>query len=254
VIEVVDDTVVDRYFGSDDGNIYEGDGTAASFAASTYDQIKNSFQKENNEDEADWSDIETLFEVLNSEDRTGDPTTWRAELEELFNVDSFLEWLAISAAIGHWDSYGSMSHNYYLYNDPDTGQLSWISWDHNETMTSGVGDSDALTRARGFGGRGVSLDKAEIDDSWPLIRFLLDDPVYYERYLDYLAETMEGAFDADKMAGRYREMAELISPYAEADVGQEAFETSVQGLIDHAYQQANLVEEFLTSIGHDGAD
>ena len=61
MIEVIDDTVIDRVFGNDDGNIYEADGTAASLAEGTFDGISTSFQKENNEDEADWSDIEALY-------------------------------------------------------------------------------------------------------------------------------------------------------------------------------------------------
>jgi spore coat protein CotH len=247
VIEVVDDTVIDQYFGSDDGNIYEGEGSAASFAASTYDQIEDSFQKENNEDEADWSDIEALFEVLQSDERISDPAAWRADLESIFNVDAFLEWLAISAIIQHWDAYGNMSHNYYLYDDPETGQLTWISWDHNMAMSAGMGAGG--DRRGGLGSQGVSLDRAEIGEEWPLIRFLLDDPIYYDRYLDYLARTVAGPFNADHMKELYEEMADLIAPYAAADVGQEAFDSAVQQLIDHAYQRADAVEEFLASAG-----
>lgn len=245
VIEVVDDTVVDRVFGSDDGNIYEADGPAATFAASTVAQIESSFEKENNEDDADWSDIEALFDMLHADERTTDPATWRAGLETIFDVDGFLEWLAISAVIEHWDAYGNMSHNYYLYNDPDSGQLTWISWDHNMAMWEGGNGGGG----RGPGNQEVSLDKAEIDDNWPLIRFLLDDPVYYERYLDYLAETIEGPFNADEMAELYQQMADLIAPYAAADVGAEAFEAAVQQLIEHAYQRADDVEAFLASVG-----
>jgi hypothetical protein len=242
MIEVVDDTVVERYFGSDAGNIYEADGPAASLAASTRDQIAQSFQKENNKDEADWSDIETLFDVLHDDQRTGDPATWRADLESIFDVDGFLHWLAISAVIQHWDTYGSMSHNYYLYHDPDSGQMTWISWDHNMAMSEGMGGRVG----RGPGSRSVSLDKAEVNDNWPLIRYLLDDPVYYALYLDDLAETVTGPFDPDQMAGTYRAMADLIAPYASADVGEAAFDAAVQQLIEHAYQRADAVEEFLT--------
>jgi hypothetical protein len=243
MIEVIDDTVVERTFGSDDGNIYEADGSAASFAASTFSQIEQSFQKENNKYEADWSDIKELFEVLHDDQRTSDPAAWRADLEAIFEVDSFLEWLAISAVIQHWDAYGNMSHNYYLYHDPDSGQLKWISWDHNMAMSTGTGDG----AGGGPGSRSVSLDKAEVNDNWPLIRCLLDDPVYYALYLDYLAETVEGAFDPDHMAETYQTTAELIAPYAAADVGEAAFDAAVQQLIEHAYQRADSVEEFLTT-------
>ena len=247
MIEVVDDTVIERIYGSDDGNIYEGDGSAASFAAHTFNSIEDSFEKENNEDEADWSDIEKLFEVLHSEMRISDPAAWRAELESIFDVNGFLEWLAISAVIDHWDSYGSMSHNYYLYHDPDTGQLNWISWDHNQAMSTGMGGGGG---GRGPGNRSVSIDKADINENWPLIRFLLDDPVYYELYLGYLAETIEGPFNPERMADLYQSLADLIAPYAVADVGEEAFYAAVEQLIEHAQERTYAVESFLTSIDY----
>ena len=30
-----------------------------------------------------------------------------------------------------------MTHNYFLYNDPDTGKLNWIPWDNNEALLNG---------------------------------------------------------------------------------------------------------------------
>lgn len=88
----------------------------------------------------------------------------------------------------------------------------------------------------------------DVNDNWPLIRYLLDDPVYYALYVDYLAETAAGPFDPDHMAETYQALAELIAPYAIADVGEPAFDAAVQELIEHAYQRADSVEEFLSSI------
>ncbi len=195
------------------------------------------------------------YEVLHSEQRTTDPDAWRESLEAVFDVDNFLEWLAISAVIQHWDTYGAMSHNYYLYNDPDTGQLTWISWDHNMAMSTGGGPGgrgdgevpDGRFGGRPDGNRKVSLDKAEVNETWPLIRYLLDDPVYYDMYLAYLAETVAGPFNPDQMAQSYQEMADLIAPYATAEVGEDAFDTAVQQLIDHAYQRADEVAIFLST-------
>ena len=173
MIEVIDDTVVQRFFDGDSGNVYEGDGQAASLAQGTEGQIEASFQKENNEVEADWSDIQKLYEVLHSEERTTDPAAWRANLEAIFDVDVFLKWLGIAAVLQHWDTYGAMTHNYYLYNNPETGKLTWISWDHNEVLaasSTGGGGGNG-----GRGGRSTSLDKADVGENWPLIRYLLDD-------------------------------------------------------------------------------
>jgi len=275
VIEVIDDTVIERYFGNDKGNIYEADGQAASLAEGTFDWIQDSFEKENNEDEADWSDIEALYNVLHSEERTTDPGAWRAKLETIFDVDAFLEWLAISAVLQHWDTYGGMSHNFYLYHDADTDQLTWISWDHNHVLggMGGAGErreqpaAEAQEQEPGAetkepvaemeqpegrmggpgGGRNVSLDKANVGDNWPLIRYLLDDPTYYERYINYLEETSNGVFNPDKLAQKYQQLAELIAPYATEEEGKDAFESAVQSLTERTYERAEAVADFLAS-------
>jgi hypothetical protein len=49
------------------------------------------------------------------------------------------------------------------------------------------------------------------------------------------------------MAETYQAMAALIAPYASTDVGEAEFEAAVQQLIDHAYQRADAVEEFLST-------
>ena len=54
-------------------------------------------------------------------------------------------------------------------------------------------------------------------------------------------------FDPDHMAETYQAMADLIAPYAIADVGEAEFDAVVQQLIEHAYQRADAVEEFLTT-------
>lgn len=242
MIEVVDDTVIARFFGDDSGNIYEAEGRAASLARNTFAQIPESFQKENNTD-TDWSDIEALYNVLHSAQRTSDPAAWRAALEAIFDVDAFLKWLALSAMIGHWDAYGAMSHNYYLYHDPATGRLAWISWDHNEVLGAGAG---AEGQGRGFA-RGTSLDKTNVGENWPLIRYLLDDPVYSERYVNYVRELVNGVFDADRLAAKYQEMAALVRPYAIKEGNEAAFTTAVQQLTARTAELARNAAAFVAA-------
>ena len=232
MIEVIDDTAVERVFGSDDGNIYEADGTAVSLAEGTFESIGDSFQKENNEDAADWSDIEALYAALHSDLRQSDPAAWQAALEAVFDVDTFLHWLAINTVIENWDTYGGAAHNYYLYNDPETGQLTWIPWDHNEALKSG-------------GRSQMTLEMTAIGDEWPLIRYLLDNPDYYETYVNYIDDTIHTVFTPEAMTARYEALAALIAPYAVADVGQAAFDQAIQELITHTQNRVAAAEEFL---------
>ena len=232
MIEVIDDTVIDRVFGDDDGNIYEADGTAVSLATGTFDGISTSFLKENNEDEADWSDIEALYTILHSDTRQTDPAAWKAELESIFDVDTFLKWLAINTVIENWDTYGAMTHNFYLYNNPETGQLTWIPWDHNEAINEGQRSS-------------MTLSMDAIGDEWPLISYLLDDDAYYVTYVNYVDETINTVFVADEMVATYQEIASLIEPYASEEIGSAAFTQSVQDLIDHTYERVAAAESFV---------
>ena len=236
MIEVVDDTVVERFFGNDDGNIYEADGTAVSLAEGTFDNLTSSFQKENNEAEVDWSDIETLYTVLHSDTRQTDPAAWKAELEAIFDVDTFLHWLAINSVIENWDTYGGMTHNFYLYNNPETGLLTWIPWDHNEALSESKRGS-------------MTLSMDAIGDDWPLISYLLADSEYYDTYVNYVAETINTVFVADEMVEKYQEIASLIEPYATEKVGETAFNQGVQALIDHTYARVAATESFLAESG-----
>ena len=72
-------------------------------------------------------------------------------------------------------------------------QLTWISWDHNFVL-GGTGDMDGgmappanlqnpanagpMGGGRSSPNRSTSLDKADVGEAWPLIRYLLDDPTY----------------------------------------------------------------------------
>ncbi|MBK5253912.1 MAG: CotH kinase family protein [Peptostreptococcaceae bacterium] len=122
LVEEMDDSGILSQFGNDSGNLYKPDGDSASFASGDYDE--DELVKKNNEDEDDYSDVESLYDIINSDNRETDVDSWKAELENVFNVDDFLKWLAANTVIQNWDTYGNMTHNYYLYNNPETSQLN----------------------------------------------------------------------------------------------------------------------------------
>ncbi|MFN3428371.1 MAG: CotH kinase family protein [Candidatus Sericytochromatia bacterium] len=275
-VEVIDDTVVKRAFGKDKGNIYEAEGPAATLAAGVKDRLSSSFQKENNKD-SDWSDLEKLHDVLHAPERTSDPAAWRKNLEAVFDVDVYLRWLGIAAALGHWDTYGGMSHNYYLYNHHETNRLTWISWDHNLILGSmGGGPGGEMpaggmappgfvvpsgapmpfpvpsgaapagpggNRGGGMGGRSTSFDRKDAGANWPLIRFLLDDPTYYATYVKHLRETAAGPFQAEAVQAKIQRYASVLAPAA----GTPTYPSSVQSLSQAAQTQAKALADFLAT-------
>ena len=122
--------------------------------------------------------------------------------------------------VGHFDTYGAAPHNFYLYNNPETDQLTWVSWDHN--MTFG---KDLLAV--------FPVDKANVPDAWPLIRYLLDDPVYWDRYVELMAENFA-----------IRGHAEELAPVATLDMSQEEYAAAVQTIVDFVELRTADVEEF----------
>jgi len=239
--EVVDDTLIETQFSDDGGNLYKPSGQGASFASGSFNQ--ESFDKETNQDETDWSDVKALHKALHAGTRTTDPSAWRAGLEAVFDVDGFLNWLAVNTVVQNWDSYGMIGHNYYLYNDPETGLLTWIPWDHNEAMR--------VREQRGI----LSLSMDEVKANWPLIRFLMDDPTYQEIYTPYVEAAINGPFNPEEMEATFQELHDLVRPYVIGPDGEiqgythlrsdSAFEKALDFLVKHAYQRYEGVSSWL---------
>ncbi len=230
--------MLEAQFDYDGGNLYKCDGTGAMFGQ--FDEV--SFDKETNEDDNDWSDIITLFDSLHySRDNIG---TWKDGLEGVFNVDGFLRWLAVNTVIQNWDTYGKMSHNYYLYSNPRDGLIHWIPWDNNMALSDKVGLVDPHL---------LTLD--DIDETWPLIRFLIDNPEYHSVYVDYMEEFVENVFTITETRTRYQEAHELIEPYAVGPEGEipgythlndpQDFYDELDYLFNHVQDRNDEVDNFL---------
>lgn len=241
LVEEVDDTVLDEQFSDDDGNLYKPDGDAASFASGTYDE--DEYVKKTNEDEADFSDVESLLNILNSATRMTDTPAWRADLEEILDTDVFLKYLAVNSVIQNWDTYGRMTHNYYLYNDPVTSKLTWIPWDNNESLQEGKQ------------GGSVALDFSDVTASeWPLIGYLYQDEVYKAQYDGYVQEVIDGAFNTGTMQSLYSSYSALVAPYAAAEEpgysflnSSADFDTAISELQAHASQRTTAVNSYLNN-------
>ncbi|MFY0712919.1 CotH kinase family protein [Seonamhaeicola sp. NFXS20] len=239
LVEDVEDTLLDDYFGDNNGNLYKPDGDAASFAYGTYDE--DEYVKKNNEDDDDFSDVQNLLSVLHDDTRTTDPETWRANLEAVFDTDVFLKYLAANTVIQNWDTYGRMTHNYYLYNNPNTNKLTWIPWDNNEALQTGnMGGSLPLN----FSGLSSS--------SWPLIGYLYADDVYKAKYDAYVQEIVNDAFSVSNIQAQYTTYSALIESYATSEISgytflesSSDFYSAVSTLNSHVVSRNTAVSNYL---------
>ncbi len=253
-LELPDDTLIETQFADDNGNMYKPGGRGASFAAGSFKE--DSFDKETNRDSS-YDDVQAVFASLHADTRLTDSSSWRNELEAVFNVDGFLRWLATNTLLQNWDTYGVLSHNYYLYADEASGQLVWIPWDNNMALSSTMGrppgaadEADEPERGPGFF-KVLSLPMDEVDpDVWPLIGFLMDDALYRGRYVEIVAEISENVLTPQRMEAIYEANFDMLVALLGDTEGEDAvasLRAATDALVEHVYERAAAAEAFLAN-------
>jgi spore coat protein CotH len=252
LVEVPDRPMLDTQFGGSTGNLYKPNGTGARWTVFS----RASFPKKTNERDEDWTDVQDAIAVLN-ESRTN-PAVWRTRLEARFSVSMFLRWLALNTIIGNSDTYGSFSpHNYWVYGSPrHRDRLFWIPWDHDLAMNAGgpgvmiVGGGGATPSVAG-----LDLLHDRVNASWPLIRYLLDDPVYRAAYRRNVEELLNTVFEPSQLTARLQSEYARIAPYVVGPQGEqpgrtfintpEAFTQAVANLVTYVQTRAPAVRQAL---------
>jgi spore coat protein CotH len=225
LVEIPDEPMLERQFGSEDGNLYKPNGTGARFTVF----IEESFPKKTNRTDEDWTDIQDAIAVLHH-DRSN-AAVWRSRLEARFAVAPFLRWLALNTIVGNTDTYGGFApHNYWVYGSPrHRDRLFFIPWDHDLAMNAGgPGGGGAFPGGGGLpggGATGLDLFHDRIDAGWPLIRYLMDDPLYRAAYRGYLQEMLNTAFEPTALTARLQTEAARITPYVIGTEGEQAGQT-----------------------------
>ena len=218
MIEVPDEPMLDRLFAADSGNLYKPHSTGGRWTI--FD--KDDFPKKTNEFDEDWTDIQGAIAALNASKE--DRVSWRSRLEARFDVGGFLRWLALNTIVGNNDAYGGLSaHNYYLYGSPrHRDRLFWIPWDHDLSMSSGgIG---------GGGGGGGGTQTVDIfhngsNANWPLIRFLMDDPVYRATYRAHVEDLLATVFEPSRVSAILRVEQARIAPFVIGTEGEDPART-----------------------------
>lgn len=89
--------------------------------------------------QADYADIINLCYVIDGVEYSS-PNEFASALEQVFNVDGFLRYLAVIFLNLNFDQYPDTGNNYYIYNNPGTGKFEWIAWDMGNSWGMFGGD------------------------------------------------------------------------------------------------------------------
>ena len=239
LVEIPDRPMLDTQFGSASGNLYKPNGTGARWTVF----MKESFPKKTNERDEDWTDVEDAIAVLN--ESRSNAAVWRARLEARFSVSTFLRWLALNTIVNNTDAYGTFSpHNYWVYGSPrHRDRLFWIPWDHDLSMNAGgLGGGNVGGGGGGnVGGGALDLFQNNVNASWPLIRYLMDDPVYRAAYRQDVEELLTTVFEPSALTARLQAESTRIAPYVVGPQGEQPGATFLTSPEQFTQQVATLI-------------
>ncbi len=216
LIQDVDKRFLKDRFGTDnhadDGNLYEcvppgcnltwAGARKEDYVGGTAEEPLGLVQVTNEDDptESDYLDLIHFLDVLNN---TSDEA-FATAFAEVFDVDTFLRWLAVAVAIADYDNYLSSPDNFFLYQRPDTGRFVYIPWDHNKAY----GGKKCKGSFEATGGT-VDPPWCQVTDR-PLIDRVLAVPAWRQQYLDYLQEVVTVHFTPAKENARIDALTEFV--------------------------------------------
>ncbi len=123
-VESIKTSFLERNFTDPTGNLYEG--TISDFRP----QWRGTFEKKTNEDQRNWSDIDTVVDALQ------DPSPAGLEaLSEIIDIDRFYTFWALEVLVGHWDGYAGNRNNFYFYREPDS-RFIFVPWGTDQVFTT----------------------------------------------------------------------------------------------------------------------
>ena len=209
-VERIDKSFLERVFQNREGVLYKNHLGGPGSDLTVLDQASQysaSFEPKTHKDKADYTELLELATLL----RDAPDQHLESLLENRFNLDPFLKLMAVMVFSGAFDQYtGFNPHNYYLYDDPATGLISYLVWDLD------VGFAD-----QAFG-------QLPIIDGWnaswplprvprPLLERILLDESLRTRYRVHADRILETYYQPDILSQKLDLLFTQAQPYLQND-------------------------------------
>jgi spore coat protein H len=213
MVEQVDGGFIKREFEGPYGDLYKPEQQSGGLEyhgtnINDYPEINHKWP-----DETDHSSLLAALEVLDSGSVH--------EVQEVFDAQGVLTYLAGNVVLGSWDSYPYTGHNYYLYEEIP-GRFTMLPWDMN-----GSQEAEGLSLCSPMEGN--------------LSGLLLREPELQNQYFDIASEFLEGPGSADWLDERLDK--------AQALLGSEISNEDIESLRMDIRHRTSRLEAELHSTG-----
>lgn len=228
-VEVMEESFVERNYGSLAGHLYRPEGSGADLkwtgeSAANYSGIRNNAAYDVTD--SDFDKVITMINNLNN----------GTDLEKYLDIDAILRYFAVNTFLVNFDSYtGNMKHNYYLYEE--NGVFTILPWDFNLAFAG-----HEINNAQAAINHPIDAPVTSSLSERPLIGKLLEVPEYKELYHQYLSELVAGYVDSGVFENNVQKVDALIADYVKNDATAfytcEQYENSLPVFLEFARQRA----------------
>lgn len=207
------------------------------------------YRKFPDETDIDHADIIELTRTIDGVDYAS-PEEFATALEEVFNVDSYLRYLAATFLHLNLDTYPYTGNNFYLYHHPGTDRFEWIAWDENSSwgLFGGGSNFPLFGSDEQLGPLGYA----------PLFEKVFAVDRYRTRYVAYVDLLVRNWFNTESFSNRAGAYHDLIAPLLTTGAGDkayfgpsatyspESFDTSLNQLISLTTERSRFIASALS--------
>ncbi|MFT4996180.1 MAG: spore coat protein H, partial [Flavobacteriales bacterium] len=152
-----------------------------------------------------YEDLARFITVLNNTPSSD----FECEIEQIFNVNSYLKCLVMDVLSGNWDGPNYNKNNFYLYFNTHSAQFEYIPYDLDNTL--GV---DFLGVE--WSGRNI-YNWSKSNSNRPLFTKIMARETYRNRFNYFLDKALSEYFNPTLANDRFNDIRLLISDAAKAD-------------------------------------
>jgi hypothetical protein len=195
----IDDVFLRQRFGTDRGNLYKClymDGTPASLSylgptGTSYSAYSSTYAlRYCGAGDASYNDLAALVSQINLTSDTDFPNT----IMNVFEVDDFLQRLALDVLTGHWDDYWINGNNYHLFLNPETRRWTYLPYDFDNSFDIRWIDADWANQNI-FAWTNISTSHPDA----PLAARLMAVPEFKKRYAFYMKRILDTTFSTSSV-------------------------------------------------------
>ena len=206
VVEHIDEHFLIDRFGNSDGLLVEIDHLPdLVYLGADWEHYSRNFELRSARETSDTARLIQLVRFLHN----SDDEKFAQIISELLNVDSFLRFLAVNVVLANLDSYLGTGHNYFLYQNTESGRYEMIPLDLNEAFGNfRMGNAQQM----------LDLDiHSPIAGRKVLVDRLLNIGTHRVQYVQHLTSLMETHFRVEAMHQQIDCLHSLICDAVVAD-------------------------------------